>query len=134
MSEATNSGLKTTSSWQKNGSGPKPTEGGEWVSGAALKPSSVPPSNAVITTIDYWWDDDELGDWADQVSVRLLLEAGTSQYYVDISSPSESSVDLTSVGFPADCTIWFQMKVGSCCTLYDPPYIMEDQVTVHYEY
>lgn len=136
MTKSNETAPQTTSSWQRNGAGPAPEEGGEWVSGAPLVPynGSVPPANAKITTIDYWWDDDELDGWADQVSVRLLLIAGAEQLTVDVTSPSEGTVDMTSFDFTADCTVWFQMKVGSCCSLYDPPYIMEDQVTVHYEY
>lgn len=125
----------THGTWLRNGAGPKPVNGGQWISGAALVPfsDSVPPANTFITTIDYDWSNRNLKGWDDQVSVRLHLQAGTLTANVDITSSTTGTVDITSSNFPANCTIWFQMKVGSADVgLYDPPYITEDQVLVYY--
>lgn len=121
--------------WAGNGTGPKPVNGGEWVSGASLVPpsQSVPPAGETISTIYYDWSACTLNGWDDQVKVQLLLKSGSNTVTYDVSSSKQGTANLASKGFPANCTIYFQMKVGTIATgLYEPPYITEDQVQVYY--
>lgn len=134
---AIKSDVQTTSSWLDSGAGPTLTLGATWTSGAALKPPSgvTIPSGSTITTIDYWWDNLHLNGWTDQVSVELYLTSSSaSPLEIDITALNEGTVDVSSYNYPADCIIYFRMKVATGGTLFDPPYCVEDQVVVHYQY
>jgi hypothetical protein len=128
---------QATGSWYRSGLGPTPTTGGIWVGGTILEPFSTPPTEGLVTSVAYGWDNTHLGGWTSQVSVRLVITnaANTASWMADVTSANTGTVDTTGLGIPADCRLQYQMKVGNLqSSLYQPPYISSDDAWVYFSY
>ena len=133
--EAWEAAVKAAGSWYRIGVGPAPTQGGTWVSGTTLTPSGAPPSNSIISNIAYTWDNTHLRGWDSQVSVRLAIFASTGSWAADVTSANTGNIGVGTASIPANAQIKFQMKVGNLqVSLYQPPFIQVDSVTVSYNY
>ncbi|SAF37182.1 Uncharacterised protein [Enterobacter hormaechei] len=126
---------RAAGSWYRAGSGPAPTQGGVWIGGTILTPISTPPANSIISSIGYSWDNTNLRGWASQVSVRVVIVASTGAWEADVTAANTGTIGVGALSIPANAQIQFQIKVGTLqVSLYQPPFIQTNSVTVNYTY
>lgn len=126
---------RAVSSWYRAGIGPAPTQGGIWVGGTILTPPSTPPVNSIISSINYSWDNTNLRGWDSQVSVRMVIAASAGTWEANVTGANTGTVGVGTASIPANAQIQFQMRVGTLqVTLYQPPFIQSNSVTVNYNY
>ncbi|ELY3941324.1 MULTISPECIES: hypothetical protein [Pseudomonadota] len=135
--QARDAEVQAVSSWYRSGSGPAPTQGGVWVGGSILVPlaGQNPPANAITNSIDYTWDNTNLRGWDSQVSVRLIIQAGSNAWEANVTAANVGSISAAGANIPANAQLQFQMRVGTLqVSLFNPPYISTNSVRVHYTY
>ncbi|MBC8953399.1 hypothetical protein [Xenorhabdus sp. PB62.4] len=124
-------------SWYRANSGPKPTQGGVFISGATLAPlSGQNPSGGVVSTILCNYNRLNWAGWQNQITLRLVITTPNNsaawEAFLDVAS-SSTTVNAAGSNIPADCRITLQMKVGNITGgLYQPPYISTYDCTVYY--
>ncbi|MDE9480548.1 hypothetical protein [Xenorhabdus bovienii] len=125
------------SSWYRSNLGPKPTQGGVYISGATLAPlSGQTPSGGIVSTILCNYSRLNWAGWQNQITLRLFITTPNSsaawEAFLDVASDS-ATVNTAGSSIPADCRITLQMKVGNITGgLYQPPYISTYDCTVSY--
>ncbi len=130
-------GLKGAGSWYRAGNGPAPTQGGKDVAGASLTPLTSPPSTSIVTSVYYTYDNTHYGGWSSSIQVKswIGLPSG-ARWSADVTSANTGTLSTAGLNIPAaSAFFYFTMKVGNLVvTLYNPPYISTDSVTVYYSY
>ncbi|MER2472679.1 hypothetical protein [Photorhabdus laumondii] len=121
--------------WYRSGLGPKPTQGGVYVSGTTLAPGQTPPVG-IVSTILCNYDRLNWAGWQNQITLRLLITTPNNsaawEAFLDVASDS-ATINAAGSNVPADCRITLQMKVGNITGgLYQPPYISSYDCWVNY--
>ncbi|WP_350304569.1 hypothetical protein [Photorhabdus viridis] len=125
------------SSWYRAGLGPKPTQGGVYISGTTLVPlNGHTPSGGIVSTILCNYDRLNWAGWQNQITLRLFIttpdNSAAWEAFLDVASGS-ATVNAAGSNVPADCRITLQMKVGNITGgLYQPPYISSYDCRVNY--
>ncbi|TDB47601.1 hypothetical protein [Photorhabdus luminescens] len=122
--------------WYRSGFGPKPTQGGAYISGTTLAPSNGPAPSGIVNTIQCTYDRVNWAGWQNQITLRLFITTPDNstawEAFLDVASGS-ATINAAGANVPADCRITLQMKVGNITGgLYQPPYISSYDCWVSY--
>lgn len=122
--------------WARSGPGPIAFIGNTWTNGVTLAPEFKVVGATKLAALSYRWEPEQLGAWASQCSVRLIVTDATTliSYLIDVtSSPEGAVIDPKLSDLSANCSIVFQLKAGSRTgPLKSPPFIESYSVRAKY--